>query len=133
MQETFLAIWKGACKYRGDSSVSTWVIGIARNKAMDVLRKLYKSPEDLTLCEYELALGEDDFTDSIVNSITIDDILENLSPEAKELFHIIFILDMSYREAAHILDIPEGTVKSRMNTLRKKIRNMLKEGGGCIE
>lgn len=129
IQETFLAIWKNCRQYTGASKVSTWVIGIARNKMMDALRAKYLKDEDAFAIEDSDIQQFDDFAERLSDEITVQKALESLSDSLKELVYLVFNLGMSYKEISQVLGIPEGTVKSRMHCLKNELRKKLGSGG----
>lgn len=126
-QETMLAVYRGASSYGGSSAVGTWIFGIARNKVADLLRargrEVATPPEMMTVpCDGGLpgALERD----------RVEWALEKLTPEHREVVVLTFYEGLSYRDIAGMLDIPEGTVKSRMYYARKKLRSILEEVDG---
>ena len=123
-QETMFAVWKGSASYGERSSVATWIFGIARNKVVDVLRKQGREiptpPEMLTLASDGGLAGS-------LERERVEWALEQLTVEHREVVLLTFHHGLSYNDIAHTLDIPEGTVKSRMYYARKKLRSILEE------
>jgi RNA polymerase sigma-70 factor (ECF subfamily) len=126
LQEVFLAVWKNASQYTGHASVSAWVIGIAKHKMMDKLRRKYQTSE-LALAEEDLDFISKDFTDQIIEKVSLDEAIDSLEPMYKELAYLVFVQELSYKEVSQCLDIPEGTVKSRVYHLKKKLQKQLQE------
>lgn len=125
LQETFIAVWRGAGKYGGEGAVGAWVWGIARRQAALWARK-HGRPE----VEFEPATAEDPAAVA-TSRADLDRALEKLGPEGgeqRELARLILIEDRSVADAAARLDIPEGTVKSRMYKIRCLLRASLSEG-----
>ena len=125
MVETMYEVWKTAGRFRGDSKVTTWVLGIARNKVLMAFRSRSSAPhEDI-----------DDFAD-ILDSETPDAFavlaekqtaeliqrcMQRLSDKHRECVHLTHFEDMSMPEVAAVLGIPEGTVKSRLSHARAQL------------
>lgn len=117
LQDTFLAAWKGAVGYRGGAQALTWLIGIARHKLADAVhtRERHRAVplEDLDRGEDALA-GQ-------AESLTLRNAVGTLDADAQELLHLVFVQGLNYAEAANVLGIPEGTVKSRMYHIRRAL------------
>jgi RNA polymerase sigma-70 factor, ECF subfamily len=132
IQETFFAVWKVYGDFDGHSKVSTWIIGIARNKLCDHYRRVYQRKAELPVSdgyEYGDALPGEQETDKSDTKITIDKAISRLTIPDKELFFLVFNQGLKYSEAAILLNIPEGTVKSRMSRIRNFFRSQLNETG----
>lgn len=126
-QETMLAVWKGAASYDERSAVGTWIFGIARNKVGDLLRK---NGKEITTSPDMLTVPSGGGLTGAVQRQRIEWALDQLSPEHREVVLMTFYEDLSYRDIASILGIPEGTVKSRMYHARKNLRRILEEVDG---
>lgn len=120
LQETMLAVWNGAAKFRGASQVGTWVLGIARNQAYGLLRREERGrrlPEEPDKTA--------DPAPDIERSVAVTDALETLPPAQREVLHLVYYENLSVRETAEILGIPAGTVKSRMFHARQTLEKEL--------
>jgi RNA polymerase sigma-70 factor, ECF subfamily len=115
LQETFIAAWKGCAGFSGDSEVLTWLIGIARHKLADEVRRRERARASPIAADDGVVMPNTD------ERLTLQMAIEMLQPEQKELLHLVFVLGMNYEEAAKVLSVPSGTVKSRMFTLRKQL------------
>ena len=121
VQETLLAVWKGAGRFRGTSKVSTWVFGIARNQALSLLRKEARAAKD------ELPpLVEPDPAIAITREERVLAALDRLPEEQREVVFLAFYEGLSYRDIASMMEIPEGTVKSRMYHAKRALMEHLK-------
>lgn len=122
-QEAFMKAWEHRNKFRGESEASTWLYRIAYNCAVDFLRKSGKK---------ELPLSEP-ITDSVEKEISnkelVNLILTSLDFEHRGVVVLYYLEDQTVKDIALILDIPEGTVKSRLNHARKKISDILIKKG----
>ncbi len=131
LSEVFFDVWQQAGRFEGRSSVSTWLLSIARYKALSVLRKR----RDVTL-EPEVAEAIEDDTDTpevtvqkASKAAVLRRCLEGLSVEHREVIDLVYYHERSVDEVATILGIPENTVKTRMFYARKRLSDLLKAAG----
>jgi RNA polymerase sigma-70 factor (ECF subfamily) len=131
ISEVFLDVWRQADRFEGRSAVSTWMLAIARFKALSALRK--KPDEEL---DEETAATIEDTSDTPEvalekkdKSTVLRQCLEKLSPEHKEIIDLVYYHEKSVEEVAEIVGIPENTVKTRMFYARKKLAELLKAAG----
>jgi len=119
-QETMIAVWKGAAKFAGRSKVSTWIFGIARNQSYSLVRKEIRTNRvpDVSLIEPDPAPG-------IHRQEQVARALAQLSDDHREVVFLTFYEGLSYGEIASILDIPAGTVKSRMFYAKRQLGEVL--------
>jgi len=124
LQDVMLAVWKGACKFRGESSVRTWLLSIAHHKAANVRQHRVHQQETLDeqLADYtqiETLLRMDDVAE-------IQESIQQLPAVQIETLELIFYHELSGTQAASVLNIPLSTVKTRLyralDTLRKLIK-----------
>ena len=125
VQETMIAVWRGAKGFRGRSQVSTWVFGIARNQAWQVLRR---TPQNLSEPEEEVVVL--DGVGMVEEEERVRKALTKLPPIEREVVVLAFYQGLTYRDIAAILGVPEGTVKSRMYHARKRLRELLSPDHG---
>jgi RNA polymerase sigma-70 factor (ECF subfamily) len=131
MNEVFLETWRKADHFEGRSAVSTWMMSIAHNKAISLMRK--RGEEQLDDAAAVQIADEDD--DPEVTSQKLDKAkamracMEKLSTDHREIIDLVYYHDTSVAEAAVILSIPENTVKTRMFYARKKLAELMKEAG----
>jgi RNA polymerase sigma-70 factor (ECF subfamily) len=122
LQETFVAIWRGAGRYQAQGEVGAWIWGIARRQAANWLRKHDRHDP---VFEIEDA---DDAATTAVQRADLQRALARLGPagsEPRELARLALVEERSVSDVARILDIPEGTVKSRVHRLRRRLRAYL--------
>ena len=131
ISEVFLDIWRQAGKFEGRAAVSTWMLSIARFKALSTLRK--RPEEELNA---ETAERIEDHADDPETTLAKKDkgaalrqCLSALSAEHREIIDLVYYHEKSVEEAAAIVGIPEATVKTRMFYARKKLSELLKEQG----
>ena len=131
ISEVFLDIWRQAGKFEGRSAVSTWMLSIARFKALSALRKRPEQELDDETAERiedqaddpETALAKKD------KGAVLRQCLSVLSAEHREIVDLVYYHEKSVEEVAGIVGIPEATVKTRMFYARKKLSELLMERG----
>jgi RNA polymerase sigma-70 factor (ECF subfamily) len=131
VSDVFLDVWRQADKFEGRSAVSTWMLGIARFKALSVFRR--KPEEEL---DDETAGSIEDSSDDPEITLAKKDkgavlrhCLGALSADHREIIDLVYYHEKSVEEVAGIVGIPEATVKTRMFYARKKLSELLKERG----
>jgi RNA polymerase sigma factor (sigma-70 family) len=127
LQDTFVAIWKSAHSFEGRSSVPTWIFSIARRQAHNTLRQR-KLPLANEAELEELVSTHPEPEDLTLSFIARDELVETfnqLAPVYREVLVLTFIQEFSYQETANILEIPVGTVKSRLSNARRLLRTIL--------
>jgi RNA polymerase sigma factor (sigma-70 family) len=127
IQDTFLAVWNGAGRFRGESSARSWVFGIARRRAIDALRR-EKTPVLLDIDgrdRADRAPGPEQIAIASFEAAEIRSAIERIAAIHQEVLMLIFTQGLSYAETAEVLAVPVGTVKSRLNHARKSLRNEL--------
>jgi RNA polymerase sigma-70 factor, ECF subfamily len=138
LQETFVAVWRGAAGYRLGGS-GGWLWGIARRQAALWLRR--RGHPELLLPAL-VAAGEGqpvDPTEAALSRAELADAVEALGPEGspqRETWRLMYVEDRPVAEVAELMGVPEGTVKSRAYQIRRLMRATLRrhdpmpEGGG---
>ncbi len=123
-QEAFLKAWEARDKFRGESHKATWLYRIAYNCAVDHPRK--KSPVTSSLGpeSYDETL-EGDYSNKELAQMA----LASLSLEHRIVAVLFYFDELSLEEISATLQIPGGTVKSRLNHARIKMNEFLKEKG----
>lgn len=119
LQETMIVVWRQAKTFKGNSKVSTWILGITRNLAFNLLRK-EKRGDRLPKEKSHV-----DPAKQAEMSVHIERALGTLPDTHREVVHLVYYEEMNLREAAEVLGIPEGTVKSRMHYARKALAKEL--------
>lgn len=122
-QETFLTAYKVLKNFRGESSLSTWLFGIANNECRRESRKNSVQPIQLEI-DIEWSPGENS-EGSIVDRYALQQALSKLSADHREVVILHEIEGRTYEEAAEILGVPVGTVKSRLHHAFQQLRRSL--------
>jgi RNA polymerase sigma-70 factor, ECF subfamily len=123
LSEVFLDVWRQAGRFEGRSSVATWLISIARFKALSARRRRTEAELDEkiettvadTANDPEAALQEKHRGELLRQALT------QLSPEHREVIDLVYYHEKSIDECAQVLGIPAATVKTRMFYARKEI------------
>jgi RNA polymerase sigma-70 factor (ECF subfamily) len=130
MQETLLEVWRSAGRYEGRSSARTWVYGIARNKAIDRIRRSRRTdlrepdetlPDDAPSPEAVIAAASD--------AARLTACLGALAPHHRTVVRLAFYDDLSYPEIAEVEGIPVGTVKTRIHHAKRLLLHCLTRTG----
>jgi RNA polymerase sigma-70 factor (ECF subfamily) len=131
ISEVFLDVWRQAGRFEGRSAVSTWMLAIARFKALSALRR--RPDEEL---DEETAGAIEDPNDDPGTTLEKKDkgaiirkCLVGLSADHREIIDLVYYHEKSVEEVAEIVGIPENTVKTRMFYARKRLAELLKAAG----
>lgn len=136
VQETFIKAYINISKYSEEYKFYTWLYRIAVNTSLTLLKKKkYRgvSLEKLTEDGHFQPTSGDDTQQSSRNSELkklVKEALKSLSPQLRTVFILRTWEEMSYKEIAQTLKISEGTVMSRLNRARDKLRKILKKTVG---
>jgi len=130
LQETFLAVWKGARTYQPRGAAGGWLWVIARNQAAMLVRKRGPASEPLS---YGEAAGEfvahvQDPAEAVLVRADLDAATVALGPRGgpeREVWRLLYEEDRSVAEVAELMGVPEGTVKSRAHRARRLLRSAL--------
>ena len=131
VSQVFLDVWRTAGQFEGRSQVSTWLLSIARFKALTALRQ--RRFEDIDQDEImEIADGAETPEASLDRSKTstiLRACIDQLSPAHREIIDLVYYHEMSVEEAGRLIGIPQSTVKTRMFYARKQLATLLKGAG----
>lgn len=116
-QDTLVAAHRGLRRFRFESSLSTWLLRIARNAATDHHRRVARQAR---LADQVAAITRPS-TPDIGDAAEVRAAVAALPMTLREVFVLVEVFGLRYREAATILDVPEGTVKSRMFAARREL------------
>lgn len=142
LQETFLRVWTRAEQWHGQGSFKAWLYGIATNLALNYLRSLRRHPaqtlpgedpvkwdegsreEDMLAPGWLVdssVLGPDAALEQTEERARLYRAIDGLPEAKREVFRLVHEMELSIRDAAGHLGIPEGTVKSRLYYAQKKL------------
>lgn len=127
ISEVFLDVWRQAARFEGRSAVSTWILAIARFKALSSVRRRKEAQLDEEEAERiedeadtpEVALQKKD-TGEVLRQC-----LAKLSPDHREIIDLVYYHEKSVKETAEIVGVAEATVKTRMFYARKKLADLV--------
>lgn len=126
--ETFYVVWHKAKTFDGSCRLSTWIFGIARNKAMDIKRSARRRMLRHTDTEIdhlpEPSLGD---AERLELSQWLEVALGELPVEQRTVVELAFLDGLSYQEIAELLNCPESTIKTRMFHARRKLKHRFPE------
>jgi RNA polymerase sigma-70 factor, ECF subfamily len=127
LQDTLVAVWRSAYSFEGRSSIQTWLIGIARRQAHNTLRqrKLPLSDEAELKALVSTDPEPEDFTLTCIAREELLEAFKQLAPVHREVLVLTFVHELSYQETASILDVPVGTIKSRLSNAKRVLRALL--------
>ena len=127
VSEAFIEVWRQADRFEGRSSVSTWIMSIARFKALSVRRRRQEIELDEKVAETvadqystpEQILLETD------RRAQLRACLSQLSPDHREIIDLVYYHDKTIEEVAEIVGVPKNTVKTRMFYARRRLAQLL--------
>jgi RNA polymerase sigma-70 factor, ECF subfamily len=130
-QDTMLAVWRGAGSFRGESSARSWVIAIARRQTRDRLRgRRLRVVDDTFLADQPSpGPGPEVMALDRAELAEVMGAIRDLAPPHRELLGLVFGSGLSLPEVAGVLEIPLGTVKSRLTAARTALSRILDEKG----
>ncbi|HEY8440323.1 MAG TPA: sigma-70 family RNA polymerase sigma factor [Xanthobacteraceae bacterium] len=131
VSEVFLDAWRQADTFESKSQVSTWLLAIARYKALSALRR--RTDEHL---DDQMAAAIEDTADNpetVVGTKNRNNIIQKcltqLSPAHREVIDLVYYHEKSVEEVAQIVGVPAATVKTRMFYARSKMADLLRHAG----
>ena len=137
LQETFMAVWRGARNYQPQGACGGWLWSIARRQAALLLRR--RGPAAVALPAVVAADGQHaaDPAEAALSRADLDDALAALGPQGgpeREVWRLMYVEDRPVAEVAELMGVPQGTVKSRAHRARRLLRAALRgtpdaEGG----
>jgi RNA polymerase sigma-70 factor (ECF subfamily) len=139
MQETYARAFRSWQSYTPGTNLRAWLLRILTNLNIDRGRRQQRAPDTTHLEESDYFLYNRLETDSSAESLDEERVLERLSQDSivealaavphdfRDVIVLVDIGDFSYQEAAHILDIPVGTVMSRLHRGRRILKRHLAE------
>ena len=125
VQDTFVAVWRGAGKYSGQGEVAAWIWGVGVRRLIDALRK---RPSADVVAELPQIGAEISAEERVLLGVQYGDLagaLDRLSPELRAVVQSTVLDGLTTAEAGRLLGIPQGTVKTRMKRAREVLREEL--------
>lgn len=127
LQDTLVAAWHGADTFEGRSSAQTWLFGIARRQAHNRLRRRGVPLADVSELEGMPASDPEPEAVALATAEREDLIaaIRRLAPIHREVLVLALVEALSYEELTAVLEIPLGTVKSRLSNAKRALRGLL--------
>jgi RNA polymerase sigma-70 factor, ECF subfamily len=133
VSEVFIDVWTQAGRFEGRSQVTTWILSIARFKALSALHRRRRRDAELGEAAMELI---EDATDSPEQTVLNSDLsaqlrtcLSQMSQEHREVIDLVYYREKTIEEVADIMGTPKNTVKTRMHYARKRLAGLLSTHG----
>ena len=131
VSEVFLDVWRAAEGFKAKSKVSTWMLAIARHKALSALRR--RSDEQLDEDDATAITDPADDAETTVDkqdrSAVVQHCLSQLSTLHREVLDLVYYHEKSVDEVAEIVGAPANTVRTRMFYARKRMQTLLEAAG----
>lgn len=126
LQDTFLCIYKELYKLRDVENIKSYVLKIAHRRMVDKLRKLNNFEVNIDDINENQVIEETPF-----DNLLVKDMLKILDSTSRTIIYGIYIEKLSYKELSEMLELPEGTIKSKCFYAKRKLRDILKEEYVC--
>jgi RNA polymerase sigma-70 factor (ECF subfamily) len=127
LSEVFLDVWRQAATFEARASVSTWLLAIARHKALSARRRRTEAELDDGFAATVADPADD--PELVVEKKSRAELLRRslrrLPPEQAEVIDLVYYHDKSIKQVANIVGIPEATVKTRMFYARRKLADLV--------
>lgn len=125
LQDTFVTVWRKAGTWAGDGEVAAWIWGIAIRTLMSGMRPRAPLIARLSARRSEPLESAEDLVLSGIQHGELGPAIDGLSPELRSVVQATVLDGLTTREAARLLGIPAGTVKTRMHRARRELREAL--------
>jgi RNA polymerase sigma-70 factor (ECF subfamily) len=125
VNDTMFTVWRGAGDFRGDSRVSTWVMGIAYRHALKRMRRDRRSSETLSIEQHDIDPGNDAGAGQRELRECIERALLSLPAPQRLVIELAYFMGYSCEEISTIADCPVNTVKTRLFHARERLRALL--------
>jgi RNA polymerase sigma-70 factor, ECF subfamily len=128
-QEALIALVRGLPRYDGRAAFSTWAYRVATNACLDELRRRGRRPVPVDEIAPPASGGGPDLATTVTDHLVLDDALAALSPEFRAPLVLRDVLGLDYAAIAEVLELPPGTVRSRIARARGHLADHLEAGG----
>ena len=130
VSQVFLDVWRTASQFEGRSQVSTWLLSIARFKALSELRRRPEfALDDTALSIVDPADDPEIAAVKTDRDETLRQCLQKLSAEHREVIDLVYYHEMSIEQVAEIVGVPANTVKTRVFHARRRLADLLAAAG----
>jgi RNA polymerase sigma-70 factor (ECF subfamily) len=131
LQDVFLAVWHGAGTFRRRASISTWIFRIAHNICANTSRSRSHRPLSARLPETPPPAASTSIgtyaspEEQVVERLALTEAIDRLPAKHRQVLELVFYQGFTCEEAGHILEVPTGTIKSRLSYARKALAGYL--------
>jgi RNA polymerase sigma-70 factor (ECF subfamily) len=131
VSEVFIEVWRHAGRFEARSQVATWLLGIARHKALSALRRRPTDALDRDVLESieDTADNPEAAAQRRQTSAILADCLRQLSPLHREIVDLVYYHERTIADVAEIIGVAQNTVKTRMFYARKRIAELMAARG----
>ena len=130
LQEVFLKVFRSIVSFDGNAAFSTWLFRVTRNTCLDMVRAGKRRP--VPVDPFDLVAGASpDHSQGVIEMAAVQEAMRALQPEDREALGAVTLFGLSYEEAADALEIPAGTVKSRVFRARRTLVALIGDRGGA--
>jgi RNA polymerase sigma-70 factor (ECF subfamily) len=131
VSEVFIELWRQASRFEGRARLSTWLLAIARNKALSATRRRFDQQLEDGAAEAipDGAATAEESLDAAKRSAILRNCLDRLSPAHREIIDLVYYHEKSVEEVATIVRAPAATVKTRMFYARRRLAELVRAAG----
>jgi len=124
-----MEVWNTAHRFKGESKVSTWLLGIANHRIIDLLRKRKRKTIDIddTPDITDESVNMNKVIEASQNSRFIKYCLKKINAEQQQVLQLLFFNEATYEEISDVISCPIGTVKSRIYHAKNAIKKCLEK------
>ena len=126
IQETLLSAYKNISNLKNKEYFTTWLITILRNKCFDLIKKNKK----MVYVDDTVIENTEKYYDTYKEESSLEKCINQLEDELREITVYYYYDELSVKEIAGIVNIPEGTVKSRLSRARSKLKEIIEKEEG---
>lgn len=127
LQDVMLAVWHSANRFRAESKVKTWMMSIARFQMLQARRRHKLTSVPLNDELFSDSTGPPGILQTKLDRQAVREAIRRLPADQQETLELIFYHDLTGPEAAEILGVSPGTIKSRIHRAKKQLRGLLQE------
>ena len=125
VQDTALSIYKNIKNLKNEKYLKTWIIRITINKCYDIITKRKLNEEKISKTKVNINEVHSDFDNTVIQKTDLENALNSLEEDLKIITVLYYYDDLSIKEIADIMNIPKGTVKSRVFRARERLYEIL--------
>ncbi len=125
LQATYLKVLDGRARFRGRSSVKTWLFGVVRRTAAEHRRR--RAFRSLKLALFATETPREDRVEPEDRDRRLDGLLERLATRQREVLHLVFYQELTIEQAARVLGIGLGTARTHYQRGKRALRRLLTE------